>query len=165
MSVNVLVPSKSAIGAVCALVAALGLPAAMAQVPASAQAGDAARPATGGAANAQRVFKDPVTGRLRAPLPGEAEAAASQAERAAPAQAAKRASTMQSHPMMQRLAGAAAPTARFGGVAQRSDLSEMSFTVVRRYADGSVSSQCVSGPSAAKAAVEGQIAKGEQHDH
>jgi hypothetical protein len=155
---------RPAVSAACALAAALIVPAALAHEPPAAAGAEAAQPAGPGGVDAKRVFKDPVTGQLRAPQAGEAEDAAQKAARTAPA-AAKRASAMQTHPMVQRLTNASAPSARFGAAAQRLDMSDMSFTVVRRSADGSVSSQCVTGPAAAKAAIDGRVAKGNHHDH
>ncbi|HET7527596.1 MAG TPA: hypothetical protein VFK10_16755, partial [Burkholderiaceae bacterium] len=70
-------------------------------------------------------------------------------------------------------ARAAAPTAerakpvngvQFGAKGFRVDPSRMAFTVVRRNADGTLSTQCVTGEEAAHSAMHGLLAGGD-HDH
>jgi hypothetical protein len=113
--------------AACA-VAALG---AFVVLPASAQA------------PAQRIAIDPETGRARAPELDEMSAAR------APAAAARSAARAAAPDERARpMAGA-----RFGAKAFRVDPNRMSFTVVRRNADGTLAHHCVTGESAAQHAL------------
>jgi hypothetical protein len=126
-----------------------------------------AAPSASAQAQAQRIAIDPETGRARAPELDEMPAAARGAARAAVAPGAARAAVA---PGAAR-AGAPAderarPVAgtRFGAKGFRVDPSRMSFTVVRRNADGSISTQCVANESAAEHALHGAVAGG-AHDH
>ena len=127
--------------AACAL-AALS---ALATLPASAQA------------QAQRIAIDPETGQLRAPEADElAPARANPAARAATPNSAARAAAADER-------AKPASGTRFGAKGFRVDPSRMSFTVVRRDADGSLATQCVNGESAAQHAMH-NIAAGGGHD-
>ncbi len=105
-----------------------------------------------------QVVRDSVTGRLRAPTHEEiaAQAAAAPAQRSA---AGAGNTTMASvlganHPLVQRsAAGTAAPTARLGAVAKRTDIGKMHYSVATRDANGHVDATCVGGESAAEHAL------------
>ena len=104
----------------------------------------------------QRIAVDPQTGQLRAPeldemSPGTARAAAAAAPGAARAAAASSGA--------KRLNGV-----QLGATGFRVDPSRMSYTVVRRGADGSISTQCVAGEAAASKALQ-SVAIGGGHEH
>jgi hypothetical protein len=119
-----------------------------------------AAPSAWAQAQAQRIAIDPETGRLRAPEADELPAARANAgaARAAAATSAARAAA----PAEERAKPAAGT--RFGAKGFRVDPNRMSFTVVRRNADGSLATQCVNGESAAQHAMH-NVAVGEAHDH
>ena len=106
-------------------------------------------------AQSQRIAVDPQTGQLRAPELDELSRAAPSAMRAAPSGArvatpnegAKRLNSVQ-----------------FGAKGFRTDPNRMSFTVVRRGADGSISTECVTGETAATHAMH-RVASGGRHEH
>jgi hypothetical protein len=96
------------------------------------------------------VFKDPSTGTLRAPEHDEQAAAReAAAARAAAAPAARSAQAMQ------RFSGIVPLTANSGATGRRLDTSRLSFAVAKRNGDGSISTDCVAGESAAQAALHG----------
>ena len=119
-----------------------------------------AAPSAWAQAQAQRIAIDPETGRLRAPEADEMPAARANesAARAAVAPSAARAAA----PADERAKPAVGT--RFGAKGFRVDPSRMSFTVVRRNADGTLATQCVSGESAAQHAMH-NVAVGGDHDH
>jgi hypothetical protein len=98
-------------------------------------------------AQAQRIAIDPETGRARAPELDEMSSARAAAAAASAAPSAARAAA----PAEERAKPVAG--ARFGAKAFRVDPSRMSFTVVRRNADGSVTTQCLAGETAAEHAL------------
>jgi hypothetical protein len=107
-----------------------------------------------------QVVRDPVTGRLRAPTHEEiaAEAAAAAQQRnaggASGGNAAMASVLGANHPLVQRSAAApAAPAARMGAVAKRTDISKMHYSVATRDANGHVDANCVAGESAADHAL------------
>jgi hypothetical protein len=67
---------------------------------------------------------------------------------------------------MAQRATAPAPTARFGAVAKRVDLSKLSYSVASRGADGSLDTHCVAGESAAEHTLHSGVkaVKGGRHD-
>jgi hypothetical protein len=107
-----------------------------------------------------QVVRDAATGRLRAPTHEEiaAQAAAASQQRNASGAGGGNA-TMASvlganHPLVQRSASAtAAPAARMGAVAKRTDISKMHYSVATRGANGHVDTTCVGGESAAEHAL------------
>ena len=113
-------------------------------------------PAPALAQQAQRVAIDPETGRIRAPELDELSNAPAAARAAAIAPNAARAAA----PSAER----AAPVngVRFGAKGFRVDPNRMSFTVVKRNADGSLSTQCVTGEDAAEHALHGKLVGGDQ---
>lgn len=115
---------------------------------------------------AQRIVIDADTGRPRMPEPDELNVAraaqsARMTERAGEANAMK--SALKSHPALQ-LMTARPLNAQLGARGARLDASRLSFTVVRRQADGSVATQCVAGEDNANKALHGALAGG-SHDH
>jgi hypothetical protein len=129
----------------------------------------AAPPTSAQALQAQRIVIDPYTGRAR--MPEHDEIAAAQAQTQA-ARAASRAaapsgnavkSTLQAHPAAQ-LMTAKPLNAQLGAKGYRLDSSRLAFSVVRRNADGTVSTQCVTGGDAVGKVLSGTQV-GEQHDH
>jgi hypothetical protein len=104
-----------------------------------------------------QVVRDSVTGRLRAPTHEEvaAQAAAAPAQRSAGGGNATMASVLGAdHPLVQRNAAAtAAPAARMGAVAKRTDIGKMHYSVATRDANGHVDAACVGGESAAEHAL------------
>jgi hypothetical protein len=113
-----------------------------------------------------QVVRDSVTGRLRAPTHEEiaAQAASASQQRSASGGSATMAGVLGAdHPFVQRSAAAsAAPAARMGAVAKRTDISKMHYSVVTRDANGHFNASCVSGESAAEHALHsgGNTAKG-----
>jgi hypothetical protein len=106
-----------------------------------------------------------VTGRLRAPTHEEvaAQAASAQQRSVSGGEAARAGVLGANHPLVQRSASAtAAPPARLGAVAKRTDLSKMNYSVATRDANGHIDATCVAGESAAEHALHGaaQAAKG-----
>jgi hypothetical protein len=129
----------------------------------------AAPPASAQALQAQRVVIDPYTGRARMPEHDELAAAKAQAQTA---RAASRAAApegnevkalLQSHPAAHLLT-ARPLNAQLGAKGYRLDSSRLAFSVVRRSADGTLTTQCVNGEDAANKALHGALV-GEQHDH
>jgi len=119
------------------------------------------------ALSAQRVFKDPKTGELRAPEHDEQAAArdAAAAKAAAPT-ARGAASADQRSQAMRRFNGIVPLTASNGATGRRLDMSRLSFAVAKRNADGSLSTECVPGESAAQAARHGHAhADAEEASH
>ena len=108
---------------------------------------------TPAAVPAQRAFKDPATGQLRAPEHDE-QAAAREAAAAKAASPAAR-SAEQRASAMRRFSGIVPLTATNGATGRRLDTSRLSFAVAKRNGDGSVSTDCVAGESAAQAALHG----------
>ncbi|HEY2976748.1 MAG TPA: hypothetical protein VGJ35_02190 [Burkholderiaceae bacterium] len=112
---------------------------------------------------------DPDTGRPRMPEHDElaaarakAQAARTSARSAAPeANAVK--SALQAHPAAE-LMTARPLNAQLGAKGSRVDASRLSFTVVRRSADGSVSTQCITGEDNATKALQSALV-GDAHDH
>jgi hypothetical protein len=105
----------------------------------------------------KRVAVDPETGQLRAPEADEMPAArANAAARAATPNGGARAAAADER-------AKPATGTRFGAKGFRVDPSRMSFTVVRRNADGTLATQCVSGESAAQHAMH-HVATGGGHD-
>jgi hypothetical protein len=119
-----------------------------------------AAPSAWSQSQAQRIAIDPETGRARAPELDEIPAGrvAAGVARAAAATSAARAAT----PAEER----AKPVAgtQFGAKGFRVDPSRMSFSVVRRNADGSITTQCVAGEFAAEHALHAAVVGG-AHDH
>jgi hypothetical protein len=139
--------------AACA-VAALG---ALAALPASAQA-----------LSAQRIVIDKDTGRARMAEHEELAAARAQAQasraRGAMAAGNEVKGALQSHPAAALLT-ARPLNAQLGAKGLRVDASRMAFTVVQRGPDGKVTTQCVTGDSAADNALHGALVQGDAHDH
>ena len=143
-------------------------PAAMAQTVAPSTNATEAMPA-------HRVVIDPMTGRVRMAEPSEMPAAAapssatpsasSQASGQASGQAAGKAavSGIESHPAMKRMQSATSQ-AQMGAGVRRFDASSLQFSVVKRDADGKLSTECVHGDQAAHSAVHSKAA-GARHDH
>jgi hypothetical protein len=106
-----------------------------------------------------QVVRDAATGRLRAPTHEEiaAQAAAAPAQRNASGGNATMASVLgANHPLVQRSAAtAAAPAARLGAVAKRTDIDKMHYSVAARDANGQIDANCVAGESAADHALHG----------
>jgi hypothetical protein len=106
---------------------------------------------------AQRAFKDPTTGELRAPEHDEQaamrEAAAAKAAAARGAVASR--SAEQRAQAMRHFSGTVPLTANNGATGRRLDMSRLSFAVAKRNGDGSISTDCVAGESAAQAALHG----------
>ena len=123
---------------------------------AQAQSAPADTPA---AVPAQRAFKDPATGQLRAPEHDEQaaarEAAAAKAAAVSPAARGAAGSAEQRASAMRRFSGIVPLTASNGATGRRLDTSRLSFAVARRNGDGSLSTDCVAGESAAQAAMHG----------
>jgi len=119
---------------------------------------------------AQRIVIDPHTGRARMPEHDELAAAAAQAQAAraaaranAPADNSVKA-LLANHPAIQKM-NPVKPTATFPGAQGRQiGLERLSFSVVRRDANGQISNQCVTGADAADKALHGALA-GDAHDH
>jgi|EndMetStandDraft_4_1072995.scaffolds.fasta_scaffold275953_1 hypothetical protein len=130
----------------------------------------AAPSASAQALQAQRIVIDPNTGRARMPEHDELAAAAAQAQAAraaaranAPADNSVKA-LLANHPAIQKMT-AVKPTATFAGSQGRQiGLERLSFSVVRRDANGQVSNQCVTGADAADKALHGALV-GDAHDH
>ena len=150
----------------CPIAAAIFLsPVAMAQTVAPGADTAEAMPA-------HRVVVDPITGRVRMAEPSEMPAAATSAGSAAPSassqasgQTARKAavSGIESHPAMKRMQSATTQPQMGAGV-RRFDASSLQFSVVKRDADGKLSTECVHGDDAAHNSVHGKTA-GERHDH
>jgi len=120
--------------------------------------------------SAQRVFKDPTTGQLRAPEHDEQAAARDIAAAKAAAPTARgtsgAASADQRSQAMRRFNGIVPLTASNGATGRRLDMSRLSFAVAKRNADGSLSTECVPGESAAQAARHGHAhADAEEASH
>ncbi|MGM9515590.1 post-PEP-CTERM-1 domain-containing protein [Roseateles sp. DB2] len=95
------------------------------------------------------AVRDPVTGQLRAPTADELAALQAKSQTAKSTRA-------------RALSATAAPAARvnaFGAVGFRPGPENVSYSVVTRNADGSLSSTCVQGQDQAEAIVKGQVAK------
>jgi len=128
-----------------------------------------APPASAQALEARRIVIDPDTGRARMPEHDELAAARAKAQsarasaRGAAPEASVVKSALQSHPAVQ-LMTARPLNAQLGATGSRVDASRLSFTVVRRNADGSVSTQCVTGEDNASKALHGAL-MGDAHDH
>ena len=143
----------------CALAALAAVPASHAQSTATASAP--------GSIAAQRVVIDPATRRPRAPEFDELATAPSAA--AAPQAALRGAAKpdltgISAHPALKRMQ--AAPTqARLGAVGQRFKPGMLAFSVAERGADGSIATQCVTGPDAVATAFSAPAVQGERHDH
>jgi len=90
---------------------------------------------------AQRAFKDPATGQLRAPEHDEQAAAreAAAAKAASPAARSAAGSAEQRAQAMRRFSGIVPLTASNGATGRRLDTSRLSFAVAKRNADGSIS--------------------------
>jgi len=118
---------------------------------------------------AHRIVIDPYTGRARMPEYDELAAAAAKAQaarasaRAASPESNAMQSALRSHPAAQ-LMTAKPLNAQLGAKGYRVDASRLSFSVVRRNADGTLSMQCVAGDDAASKAMHGAL-EGEQHDN
>ncbi|HEY9065368.1 MAG TPA: hypothetical protein VIO33_10325 [Burkholderiaceae bacterium] len=160
---------KKAAGARIAATVGCAL-AALAAVPAShAQSTTATATATTTTASvaAQRVVIDPTTRRPRAPEFDELATAPSAA--AAPQATLRGAAKpdltgISAHPALKRMQ--ATPTqAQLGAVGQRFKPGMLAFSVAKRDADGSISTQCVTGPDAVATAFSAPAAQGERHDH
>ena len=130
----------------------------------------AATSASAQALQAQRIVIDPYTGRARMPEHDELAAAAAQAQaaRSAARSGAKSDSSVKAllanHPAVQKM-NAVKPTATFAGSQGRQiGLDRLSFSVVRRDANGQLANQCVVGSDAADKAMHGALV-GEAHDH
>ena len=116
----------------------------------------AALPATAQAQQAQRVAKDPETGQIRAPeLDEMAAERAAPAARAAASSAARAAASTSAKPIT---------GVRIGAKGFRVDSSRMVSSVVSRNADGTLSTQCVTGEAALVKALHGAVVGG-AHDH
>ena len=110
-----------------------------------------------------RIVRDPVTGQLRAPTPEEFQAIEAQELKA---KAAARATTAPVAPTEVRRAD--------GSAKLMLDESQMSYAVVTRNADGSLTEHCVTGADAAQKVLSGKKvslvkngknAKEHAHDH
>jgi len=119
-----------------------------------------AAPSVRAQAQAQRIAIDPETGRVRAPEADELPAARANAgaARAAATTSAARASASPEE-RAKPVAGV-----RFGARGFRVDPTRMSFTVVRRSADGLITTQCVAGETAVEHAMHAAVLGG-AHDH
>lgn len=111
---------------------------------------------------AQKAVVDSVTGRLRAPEAGEWTQPAAAQRSAARATSARATSGLESHSAVQRLT-AAPVSVRLGAVGKRVDMSKMAFSVARIGADGTLSSECVTGDVAATAALHSAV-QGDRND-
>lgn len=117
---------------------------------------------------AHRIVIDPYTGRARMPEHDELAAAKAKAQaaraaaRAASPEVNPMQSALRSHPAAQ-LMTAQPLNAQLGAKGSRVDASRLSFSVARRNADGTLSTQCVTGDDTASKALRGALV-GEQHD-
>jgi hypothetical protein len=158
ISARVLLMAAGAALAVIALLAVTSTPSLAAQADqakkAAAQQSDPKKPvATPAGGSGQRVFKDPVTGQLRAPEPGEVEALQPVARRAQQAAA-----------VQQQIAGPG------GAIGMAVPEEAMSYSVATLNPDGTVSTACVTGKAKAEAivkspAVAKKTTKKEEHNH
>jgi len=129
----------------------------------------AAPTASAQALSAQRIVIDKDTGRARMPEHEElASTAPAPAARAAARSGATGNESMKTlianHPAVQKI-GMTKPSTAFAGAQSRQiGLERLSFTVVHRDSDGTLSQQCVAGPMAADKALHGAL-KGDRHDH
>jgi hypothetical protein len=137
----------------CALAASLSA------APALAQQATAAPPL-----QAQRIVIDATTGRPRMAEHDEVNAskAAAAQRAAAPAAAGSSSTGIETHPALQRMQ-AAPMNPGMGAIGRRFDAKTLQFTVARRAADGTVSTQCVTGEQAATIARNSD-ATGAKHD-
>ena|ERR1700712_871997 len=115
-------------------------------------------------AQGMRIVRDPVTGQLRAPTAEEYQAM--QAEEAKASAARKAVAPAAAAPVPVRRAD--------GSVKLMLDESNMSYSVVTRNADGSLTEQCVTGVAEAQKALSGKKvsvvkngknSKEHSHDH
>jgi hypothetical protein len=127
-----------------------------------------ALPASAQALSAQRIVIDKDTGRARMAEHDEIAAARAQAlaarARSATGSSNEVKGALQSHPAAALLT-ARPLNAQLGAKGLRVDASRMAFTVVQRGADGKVTTQCVTGDSAADKALHGAVVQGDAHDH
>jgi hypothetical protein len=122
-----------------------------------------------------QVVRDSVTGRLRAPTHEEVAAMAAADSKAAAQRGtqtggnAAMASVLgANHPLVRSgAANAAAPTARMGAIAKRTDIGKMHYSVATRDANGQLEVNCVAGESTEEHALHGNagVAKGARHDY
>ncbi len=120
---------------------------------------------------AHRVAIDPITRQIRLAEPADmlgkaaAQAAPQAAAPSAPGQAgtASASSGVEAHPAMKRMQSTTS-TAQMGAGVRRFDASSLQFSVVKRDADGKLSTQCVHGDHAAHDAVHSK-AVGVHHDN
>lgn len=129
-------------------------------------------PASAQALQGQRIVIDKDTGRARMPEhdelvraePALAARADARARSQAPGADNNTKSVLANHPAVQKL-GNAKPAATFAGAqGRRVALDRLAFTVLRRDADGTVSSQCVAGESAADHALHASAHGGGRHE-
>jgi hypothetical protein len=115
--------------------------------------------------SAHRIVIDSATGRPR--MPDHEEFAAmtqsAAAQRSATGATAARGAAPQfsAHPVLQRMQGQAVAT-KLGATGRRVGAEKLSFSVVRRAADGKIEAQCVAGEDAASHALHAD-AKGAGH--
>lgn len=156
------VPRARRSRAALAAALALGCGAAFAQETTTAsKATDGAMPLA-----ARRIVIDSVTGRPRLPdhedfaaAKREAEARRVTAPAAAMARGAAAPPQFSSHPVLARMQGQPIAT-RFGTIGRRVGADKLSFSVVRRDADGTLRTQCAAGEDAVTHALHARIGKG-----
>ncbi len=121
-------------------------------------------PAVQAADQGLRVFRDPVTGQLRAPTAAEVKALEAAAPKSAAKSGALGVNTRTLNPKPIRHAN--------GAVEQELTDNDMSYSVATRNADGSANLYCVTGADTAAKVMKGQktgvkleeISKGHNHD-
>lgn len=122
----------------------------------------AAAPVLHAEESGMRVFKDPVTGKLRAPTAEEEEALNKQVQ----ADEASKAGRQTRQARAKRMMEIQRPD---GSVKLELDDSYMTYSVATRNADGSISMECVTGDEeadkAVKAASSTKVTKAKEHNH
>ena len=109
--------------------------------------------------SAHRIVIDSETGRPRMPDHDEIaamNAAAQQRSATAATTARGAAPQFSAHPVLQRMQGQAVAT-KFGATGRRVGAEKLSFSVVRRTADGKIETQCVAGEDAATHALHADV--------
>ena len=118
-----------------------------------------AAPAVAQALNVQRIVIDSTTGRVATP-DGAAAAASVPAATGAPAR--QRAAMLPAH-IAPMLSSSRPVAAQLGARGFRPEAGRLSYSVVQRNADGSLTTQCVTGETAALQALHGGAPQGNDH--
>ncbi|HTD05791.1 post-PEP-CTERM-1 domain-containing protein [Undibacterium sp.] len=126
----------------------------------------AAAPMVHAQESGMRVFKDPVTGKLRAPTAEEEEALNNQVK----ADEANKTGRQAKQARVKRVAEVQRPD---GSVMVELDESTMTYSVATRNADGSINMECVTGDEAADKLVNSasstkksvNVSKAKEHNH